>query len=191
MDAIRVLLFVGLVVHKLVWEVLKRPSTTMTHPTKKATPNVMVSVIKVIKLGILVFLLIQTLFLELFPISHDPALIKTIGLCFYVIGLTTAILGRLHLGDNWVDLEEYQVIPEQALVTRGIYRYIRHPIYAGDLFLIFGLQLALNSWLVLIIIPLFVIVFRQTSAEEMVLTRAFPNYPDYCRRTKRFVPFLI
>ena len=191
MDAIRVLLFVGLVVHKLVWEVLKRPSTTMTHPTKKATPNGMVSVIKVIKLGILVFLLIQTLFLELFPISHDPALIKTIGLCFYVIGLTTAILGRLHLGDNWVDLEEYQVIPEQALVTRGIYRYIRHPIYAGDLFLIFGLQLALNSWLVLIIIPLFVIVFRQTSAEEMVLTRAFPNYPDYCRRTKRFVPFLI
>ncbi len=190
MEVMRVLLFVGLVVHKLVWEVLKRRSKT-THPNQKSTPNVMVNVIKVIKMGILVFLLIQTLFLELFPISNDPAMIKLVGLCFYVIGLTTAILGRLHLGDNWVDLEEYQVIPEQALVTRGIYRYIRHPIYAGDLFLIFGLQLALNSWLVLMVIPLFAIVFRQTSAEEIVLARAFPNYTDYCRRTKRFVPFLI
>jgi len=190
MEGIRILLFVGLVVHKLVWEVLKRGSK-MAHPTQKTTPNFMVSVIKVLKMGVLVFLLIQTLFLELLPISSDPAMIKTVGLCFYLVGLTTAILGRLHLGDNWVDLEEYQVIPEQALVTRGIYRYIRHPIYAGDLFLIFGLQLALNSWLVLMAIPLFAIVFRQTSAEEIVLSRAFPNYKDYCRRTKRFVPFLI
>ena len=161
MEGIRILLFVGLVVHKLVWEVLKRGSK-MAHPTQKTTPNFMVSVIKVLKMGVLVFLLIQTLFLELLPISSDPAMIKTVGLCFYLVGLTTAILGRLHLGDNWVDLEEYQVIPEQALVTRGIYRYIRHPIYAGDLFLIFGLQLALNSWLVLMAIPLFAVVFRQT-----------------------------
>jgi protein-S-isoprenylcysteine O-methyltransferase Ste14 len=190
MEIMRVLLFVGLLVHKLVWEILKRRSTT-AHSTKQSTPNVMVSVIKVIKIGVLVFLLIQTLFLELLPISSDPAMIKTVGLCFYLVGLTTAILGRLHLGDNWVDLEEYQVIPEQALVTKGIYRYIRHPIYAGDLFLILGLQLALNSWLVLMAIPLFAIVFRQTSAEEIVLARAFPNYKDYCRRTKRFVPFLI
>ena len=190
MEGIRILLFVGLVVHKLVWEVLKRRSET-AHSAKKSTTNVMVSVIKVVKIGILIFLLIQTLFLELFPISSDPTLIKMVGLCIYIVGLTTAILGRLHLGDNWVDLEEYQVVPEQDLVTRGIYHYIRHPIYAGDIFLIFGLQLALNSWLVLITIPLFAIVFRQTSAEEVVLARAFPNYRDYCKRTKRFVPFLI
>jgi len=190
MEVMRVMLFVGLVVHKLVWEVLKRRSK-ITHPTKKSTPDFMVSAIKVIKMGILGFLLIQTLFLELFPISNDPVMIKAVGLCFYFIGLTTAILGRLHLGDNWVDLEEYQVMSEQALVTRGIYRFIRHPIYAGDLFLIFGLQLALNSWLVLMVIPLFAIVFRQTSAEEIVLAQAFPNYKDYCRQTKRFVPFLI
>ena len=190
MEGIRVFLLVGLVVHKLVWEVLKRRSDT-AHSARKSTPNVMVSVVKVIKMGILVFLLIQTIFLELFPISSDPTLITMVGLGFYIVGLTTAILGRLHLGDNWVDLEEYQVVPEQDLVTRGIYRYIRHPIYAGDIFLIFGLQLALNSWLVLMVIPLFAIVFRQTSAEEVVLSRAFPNYKDYCQRTKRFVPFLI
>lgn len=190
MEGIRILLFVGLVVHKLVWEVLKRRSGT-AHSEKKSTPNVMVSVIKVIKMGVLGFLLIQTLFLDILPIAKDPFIIETVGVCFYVMGLATAILGRLHLGDNWIDLEEYQVVPEQDLVTRGIYRYIRHPIYAGDIFLIFGLQLALNSWLVLMVIPLFAMVFRQTSAEEVVLSRAFPNYKDYCQRTKRFVPFLI
>ena len=190
MELMRVLLFLGLVVHKLVWEVLKRRNkAAISNKTTKL--DFKVAVLKVIKVGVLAFLLIQTLFLDLFPISSDPFIIQTVGLCFYIIGLTTAILGRLHLGENWVDLEEYQVIPEQSLVTKGIYQYIRHPIYAGDLFLILGLQLALNSWVVLMIFPLFAIVFRQTSAEEIVLTRAFPQYQDYCKQTKRFVPFLI
>ncbi len=190
MEGIRIFLFVGLIVHKLVWEVLKRRSQK-AHSTQKSAPNFMVSIIKIGKMSVLGFLLIQTLFLELLPISHNPSGIKTIGLCLYFAGLVTAILGRLKLGDNWVDLEEYQVMPDQDLVRQGIYRYVRHPIYGGDLLLILGLQLALNSWLVLMVVPLFVIVFRQTLAEEEVLARAFPHYREYCRRTKRFVPFLL
>ena len=82
MEGIRILLFVGLVVHKLVWEVLKRRSGT-AYSEKKSTPNVMVSAIKVIKMGVLGFLLIQTLFLDILPIAKDPFIIETVGVCFY------------------------------------------------------------------------------------------------------------
>jgi protein-S-isoprenylcysteine O-methyltransferase Ste14 len=95
------------------------------------------------------------------------------------------------LGKNWVDLEDYQVLPEQLLVTEGIYRYVRHPIYTGDVLLLVGLELALNSWLVVaVLIPLAVFV-RQALAEEALLSRVFPEYAAYCQRTKRFIPFLV
>jgi protein-S-isoprenylcysteine O-methyltransferase Ste14 len=97
----------------------------------------------------------------------------------------------LHLGGNWVDLEDYQVLPTQALVTSGIYQYLRHPIYAGDVLLLFGLELALNSWLVLGVVAIFVVALRQALAEEKLLARTFPGYGAYCAQTKRFLPFVL
>jgi protein-S-isoprenylcysteine O-methyltransferase Ste14 len=109
----------------------------------------------------------------------------------FFVGLTLAILGRLQLGKNWLDLEDARVRSDQSLVTGGVYAYVRHPIYGGDILLLFGLQLALNSWLVLAIVIPLVIVIRQVLAEETLLLRAFPGYVSYCARTKRFIPFVV
>jgi len=68
---------------------------------------------------------------------------------------------------------------------------IRHPIYVGDLLLLIGLELALNSWLVLPAIILVPIVLAKAVQEERLLTQTLPGYEEYCRRTKRFVPFLL
>jgi protein-S-isoprenylcysteine O-methyltransferase Ste14 len=146
--------------------------------------------VKLVKASVLAFLAVQTLFLDVLPISDQPNTLRMIGMMLYFAGLTTAVIGRLQLGKNWVDLEDYQVLPQQSIVKQGIYRYIRHPIYTGDILLLTGLELGLNSWLVLVvIIPLFVAV-RQTMAEEVLLARAFPDYSVYCRETKRFIPFI-
>ena len=66
------------------------------------------------------------------------------GLILYTAGLAIAIIGRIELGKNWANIEDYQVLHEQKLVDKGMYRLIRHPIYSGDILLIFGLELALN-----------------------------------------------
>jgi protein-S-isoprenylcysteine O-methyltransferase Ste14 len=105
-------------------------------------------------------------------------------------GLATAILGRLHLGSNWVDLEDARVLPDQKVISNGVYRFIRHPIYAGDLLLVTGLQLALNSWLVLGAGLLSLVVARRAAAEEKLLAISLPDYAAYKRRTKRFIPFV-
>lgn len=188
---LRALLVLGLGVHKLVWEVLKRREGA---PEAQEQPSItpLNRLVKLFKVAVLVGIVIQTLFLPDFPpIADDPTALRIIGTIIYVLGLATAIIGRLQLGENWANLEDYQVMSDQSLVTRGIYGHIRHPIYGGDMLLLLGLELALNSWLFLGIIPLFFIVSRQVEAEEAILSHAFPGYSDYTQRTKRFIPYIL
>jgi protein-S-isoprenylcysteine O-methyltransferase Ste14 len=101
-----------------------------------------------------------------------------------------AILARLQLGRNWSDIESAGVLSGQVVVGEGLYRFVRHPIYTGDLLLLIGMQLALNSWCVLLAVLLVPVVFRKAVQEERMLMRRLPGYEAYCRRTKRFVPFV-
>jgi protein-S-isoprenylcysteine O-methyltransferase Ste14 len=77
------------------------------------------------------------------------------------------------------------------VVAYGVFRYIRHPIYVGDLLLLLGLELSLNSWLVLAVVCMIPGVLRQAVREERMLVIALPGYAAYCARTKRFIPFLV
>jgi protein-S-isoprenylcysteine O-methyltransferase Ste14 len=77
-----------------------------------------------------------------------------------------------------------------ALVTHGLYRYVRHPIYTGDMLLLLGLELALNSWCALGVIALALYVRAQTIREESNLLKSLPGYDEYCRHTSRFLPFI-
>jgi protein-S-isoprenylcysteine O-methyltransferase Ste14 len=189
MEPVRIVLFLGLVLHKFLWEFLRnkdRPARV-----RRRSPGFLTKwVIKPLKALVLAFLAFQTLFLNLFPIAEQPSALQAVGILIYFVGLGTAVLGRVQLGKNWMDLEDFQVLPTQSLTTRGIYGYIRHPIYTGDILLLVGLQLALNSWLVLAVLIPLAIAVKQALAEEAVLAQGFPNYQSYCKRTKRFIPFI-
>jgi len=187
---LRLVLLLGLVAHKLVWEVLKGGRKAPRE--KQQTPaKPLARALKLVKVLVLAGLVVQTLFLDILPLAENPASVRVAGVAVYCLGLTMAIVGRVQLGKNWVDLEDYQVLRGQALVTGGIFRYIRHPIYAGDFLLILGLELALNSWLVLGVIPLLFVILRQARAEEALLSRVFDDYEAYCKRSKRFIPFVV
>lgn len=185
----RLILLGGLIAHKLIWELLRRADHQATPPAGKRSWGA--RVVKILKITVLAALLLQTLAPELFPISRRPARIRGLGLLLFTMGLLTAVAGRLQLGDNWANVEDATIIPEQQLVTRGIYRYIRHPIYSGDLLLLAGLQLTLNSWLVLGVPMAALLVWRRACAEEEMLAASFEQYESYRRSSKRFLPFLI
>jgi protein-S-isoprenylcysteine O-methyltransferase Ste14 len=187
---IRGLLLVGLIAHKVVWEVLKRQDGRNVG-TAQRSGGPLTTAVKVVKVLVLLFLVVQTAILDVLPIDAEPGLLRGLGLVLFLCGLAMAVSARLQLGRNWVDLEEYRLLPGQALVARGLYRYVRHPIYAGDIMLLAGLELALRSWLVLAIVPLAIVVIRQARAEEALLLRSLPGYAEYCRRTKRFIPLLV
>src|SRR4029450_2970521 len=143
-DLVRAALFLGLVLHKAIWEILKRAD----RPALRAAGRLRLRAVKVVKILVLAFLLVQTLFLDILPISGAPAQLHLVGGVFYLLGLSLAITARMQLGRTWLDLENFDVRPTQTIVDRGIYRYVRHPIYTGDLLLVTGLERVVHSWLV-------------------------------------------
>jgi protein-S-isoprenylcysteine O-methyltransferase Ste14 len=86
-----------------------------------------------------------------------------------------------------------RLTPEPAadaeLCQRGIYRWIRHPMYAGVL-LAFGMC-ALGSGSVTggaLWVALAAVLGTKARIEERLWTRLHPDYAGYARRTKRFLP---
>jgi protein-S-isoprenylcysteine O-methyltransferase Ste14 len=187
---LRVFLFAGLVFHKLIWELWRRKYSS-GEPSPAKNYSSFKGLLKLAKIGVLIFFLVQTLFLDVFPIKNCPSYVRPLGLILFILGLSMSIGGRISLGPNWQNVEDEQLAEKHLLVTRGIYRFIRHPIYAGDLLLVIGLQLALQSWLFLLGMVIALVIVRQAVAEEKLLSTKFPEYREYCVRTKRFLPFVI
>lgn len=186
---IRMALLSGLVLHKLVWETMKRLSPGSGNP-KRNVP-LKVRLVKGVKIGILLAICAQTLLPDILPISQQPENLRITGLAIFITGLAIALVGRIQLGLNWSDIEVAGVKREQAVVSHGIYRFVRHPIYVGDLILLIGLELALNSWAVLGAIALVPVVLKQALREEEMLSRSLTGYDEYRAQTKAFIPFIV
>ncbi len=79
------------------------------------------------------------------------------------------------------------------LVTTGVYRYIRHPMYSSLFFLAWGTFFKLPSWPGVILALVATACLVQTARlEELENIRFFgPAYQDYIKRTKRFIPYLL
>ena len=183
-------LLAGLVAHKLIWATLERRESTASTDDRPATP-LKVKAIKTVKIAILLGVAGQTVLPDIFPIMSDATSLRILGMVIYSLGWCVAVLGRIQLGGNWSNIETAAVLNEQRVVCRGLYRFIRHPIYVGDLLLLIGLELACNSWLVMGVLVLVPVVFAQAVREEKLMRDGLPGYPDYCRTTKRFVPFIV
>jgi protein-S-isoprenylcysteine O-methyltransferase Ste14 len=147
--------------------------------------------VKAVKILILVGILVQVWLPDIFPISAEPWFIRLVGTVLFSLGLLTAIMARVQLGNNWSNIETGRVLETQDVVDKGLYGYIRHPIYTGDLLLLIGLELALNSWLVLAALLLCPVVMWKAIKEERMLLQELKGYVEYHRRTKRFIPFVI
>ncbi|MDU8944855.1 methyltransferase family protein [Ovoidimarina sediminis] len=84
------------------------------------------------------------------------------------------------------------VIPHQqpsALVSSGIFRLSRNPIYLGDAFILLGLVLWWDAVLSLVLVPAFMALIqaRFIRAEEARLEAAFPEaFADYSARVARW-----
>lgn len=78
------------------------------------------------------------------------------------------------------------------LVTNGVYRYIRHPMYSSLLFLAWGIMLKDPTWLTGGLAGVATLsLFATAKADEQESTRYFgASYEEYMKHTKRFVPFL-
>jgi protein-S-isoprenylcysteine O-methyltransferase Ste14 len=78
-----------------------------------------------------------------------------------------------------------------VLVTDGLYKFVKHPIYSGLILLAFGLTIAGGFFPhTLFFIALLLLLNYKASFEEKLLTATFPGYPEYSKKTGRFIPRL-
>ena len=82
--------------------------------------------------------------------------------------------------------------PERAekLVTSGLFRLSRNPMYLGMLLLLSGIALALGNWISLLAPVLFIVSMNilQIKPEEVALRQKFgEEYEKYCQQTRRWI----
>jgi protein-S-isoprenylcysteine O-methyltransferase Ste14 len=80
--------------------------------------------------------------------------------------------------------------PAAALVTSGIYRHTRNPMYVSLVLLYIAVTLVLDSWWPVVFLPLVIVAVDRLiiRREERYLADAFPSeYPAYCERVRRWV----
>lgn len=82
---------------------------------------------------------------------------------------------------------------KEPLVVSGMYRYVRHPLYFALIVLFIGFALLypdFRTWVLVIAMLIYIVV--GSKLEERKLTQRYGKaYKDYCRKTKRWIPFVI
>jgi protein-S-isoprenylcysteine O-methyltransferase Ste14 len=114
-----------------------------------------------------------------------------------LLGLTLGVGGALVLiwASAWLGrflVHEAAILQDHALITRGPYRFVRHPVYSGYLALLLGSALGmLNIWLLLLWPLSLVGILIQARSEERLLGSKFGQaYLRYAGRTGQLVPRL-
>ncbi len=80
----------------------------------------------------------------------------------------------------------------RELTVNGPYAFTRNPLYLGSALIAAGFALALQSWLLaLVLVAGFAVIYIPVIAgEEQFLRSTFPGFDDYCRQVPRFLPRL-
>jgi len=112
-----------------------------------------------------------------------------VGVMCLVIGLWLFYRSHADLGTNWsITLE---VREQHRLITQGVYRRIRHPMYLALALYSIGLALVIPNWVAgpSNLIAFAILCALRVRAEERMMVEEFGDeYAAYSARTKRLIP---
>jgi protein-S-isoprenylcysteine O-methyltransferase Ste14 len=133
-----------------------------------------------------IILAVRTQHVGTTPLGHG---IGWVGIVVCVVGIAVATWARVCLGRSWGMPMTVRAKP--ALVRRGPYRAVRHPIYSGLLLALLGSAVATGSSFVAAAIGSGAYFVMSLRVEEADMAATFPDeYPEYAKHTKRLIPFV-
>ena len=115
-------------------------------------------------------------------------MIIVIGIILVILGCYVNVRGRLTLKQNWAN--QVTIYRNQQFISGGVYKWIRHPLYASLIWMFCGAALIYDNWLALlsifiIFVPMMVYRAKQ---EEKLLCEEFSEYADYQIKTGMLFP---
>jgi protein-S-isoprenylcysteine O-methyltransferase Ste14 len=121
-----------------------------------------------------------------YPLHPVPLVVGSVCL---TIGLWLFYRSHADLGTNWsITLELRE---EHQLVSHGVYRAVRHPMYTALLLYSLGQALVVPNWIAgpsYAVAMLLLIVLRIRPEERMMREKFGRDYENYMATTKRLVP---
>jgi protein-S-isoprenylcysteine O-methyltransferase Ste14 len=119
--------------------------------------------------------------------STVPAWVCLLGNVLVAAGLGIAMVVIVQ---NGYAASTVRVETGQRVVSSGVYRFIRHPMYVGNLTMMVGIPLALGSyWGLSFVIPSVAVIVFRILDEEKLLTEELAGYREYTQRVRyRLMP---
>jgi protein-S-isoprenylcysteine O-methyltransferase Ste14 len=137
---------------------------------------------------VLIYVLAAGVYAYLIPIQWlISPILRTIGLALLVISAVWVIAAQIHMGKSWrIGIDDEHATP---LVTRGVFRFSRNPIFLGMRLMLAGLFFTLPNAATLAIWLLGDALIRiQVYLEEEHLLKMHGRaYEDYQRQVRRWL----
>ena len=113
---------------------------------------------------------------------------QVIGAGFILIGLVLLVIAGGSFRKAGTDMIPFKTV--SALVTTGVYRFTRNPMYLGMALVLLGCSVTVGASSALIVPPVFMVIIetRFIRPEEGMLRELFPDdFPAYCRQVRRWL----
>jgi len=113
---------------------------------------------------------------------HDPDPVNLSGV--YCIGLIPVMLGFYLFFASHSKVHKRMLSGKGELITDGLYKHTRHPMYLGEILILLGAPILGQSLLTLFLSPILIIqILIWRYYEEQELVEEFPEYAEYKKRT--------
>jgi protein-S-isoprenylcysteine O-methyltransferase Ste14 len=121
--------------------------------------------------------------------SAVPAWLTVFGDVLVTAGLGVAMLVIIQ---NGYAAATVRVEAGQKLASSGLYRFVRHPMYVGNVIMMIGIPLALGSyWGLLFVIPSAMVLALRILDEEKLLIQELAGYREYTQQVRfRLLPYV-
>lgn len=187
----KIILIAGAVAWFVIrWPHQRRSWKTPVAKNQRTTREKLLLLSNFMGLGVIPFTYVFTGFPRFADYAFRPAL-AWIGALIMVGALVLFYRVHRELGRNWSD--SLQVRETHTLVTEGLYRYVRHPMYSA--FFLWGLAqlFLLPNWIAgpAGLVGFGILFGFRVGREEQMMIDAFGDqYRAYMQRTARVIPWL-
>ncbi|MCA0045235.1 methyltransferase family protein [Celeribacter litoreus] len=117
-----------------------------------------------------------------------PFFVQLIGCAIILIGLCLMILAVYAMWRHRTTVIPHRV--PTSIVTDGVYRFTRNPIYLGDVFTLGGVALLCGSPIGVVLIPVFMIVIERRfirEEENWLRTEFREEFQTWAAHTRRWL----
>ena len=159
------------------------------HAGPGAETRTVQKVISVVAFGSLAAMIVVSALDFRFGWSSMPAAVSVAGDVLVAIGLGMSMLVVIQ---NSYAAANITVESEQQLVTSGLYGFVRHPMYFGNVIMMIGIPLALGSyWGLVLVFPGLIVLGLRIADEEDMLKQQLDGYREYMQQVHfRLVPYV-